>query len=154
MNNAIQLVAALVAAVSATAAGADEHRLSTPMLPAYAQECASCHVAYPPALLPASSWQRLMGNLPRHFGSDASLDAPLQAAITTWLTAHAGRGRRAEVAPPEDRITRSAWFVREHREVGAAVWQRPAVRSASNCSACHRDAAQGGFDEDAVVIPR
>jgi hypothetical protein len=31
-------------------------------------------------MLPAASWQRLMGNLPRHFGTDASLDAATTAA--------------------------------------------------------------------------
>lgn len=147
------LVAALIAAASGLAA-ADEHRMRTPPLPSYAQECASCHVAYPPGLLSAGSWQRLMSNLPRHFGTDASVDAATQAALTTWLTANAGTGRRVDAAPPEDRITRSAWFQREHRRVTTAVWQRPSIRSASNCGACHRDAAAGDFDEDAVAIPR
>jgi len=41
----------------------------------YQQECAACHLAYPPGLLPAASWQRPMGNLPKHFGTEASLDA-------------------------------------------------------------------------------
>ena len=26
----------------------------------YAEECGSCHFAYPPGLLPASSWQQVM----------------------------------------------------------------------------------------------
>ena len=43
-------------------------------LPRYAQECAACHMAYPPGLLPAASWHRIMGRLERHFGSEASLD--------------------------------------------------------------------------------
>ena len=38
-------------------------------------ECGSCHLAYPPELLPASSWRRIMAGLDRHFGADASLDA-------------------------------------------------------------------------------
>lgn len=147
------LVAAALAAAAGLAA-ADEHRLRSPRLPTYEQECASCHVAYPPGLLSAGSWRRLMDNLPRHFGTDASLDPTMQASLTAWLSAHAGSGRRVEAAPPEDRISRTAWFEREHRRIGTAVWQRPAVKSASNCSACHRDAAAGDFEEDAVAIPR
>jgi mono/diheme cytochrome c family protein len=154
MKNRTVLVAAFALATLAATAVADEHRTRVAMLPAYTQECSSCHVAYPPGLLPAASWQRLMANLPRHFGTDASIDAAQQAALTTWLTASAGRGRRVDAAPAEDRITRSAWFEREHRRIGSAVWQRPAIRSAANCAACHRDATDGGFDEDAVAIPR
>ena len=57
--------------------------------PAYTQECASCHTAYPPGLLPAPSWRRLLNNLPRHFGTDASLDAATVRELSGWLQAHA-----------------------------------------------------------------
>lgn len=123
-------------------------------LPLYQQECAACHVAYPPGLLPASSWQRLMNNLPRHFGTDASLDAAAVQQISAWLAANAGTSRRGGEEPPQDRITRSAWFVREHREVAAATWKLPQVKSAANCAACHTQANQGAFNERDVRIPR
>jgi hypothetical protein len=71
-----------------------------------------------------------------------------------WLTAYAGSGKRARTAPPEDRITRSDWFVREHREVPAAAWKRASIKSAANCSACHEGAAQGMYDEHSIRIPR
>lgn len=154
MKNRLPRLAAATLAACAGLALADEHRLRTPILPTYEQECASCHVAYPPGLLSAGSWRRLMNDLPHHFGTDASLDATMQASLTAWLSANAGSGRRVEAAPPEDRITRAAWFERKHRRISGAVWQRPAIKSASNCSACHRDAAAGDFEEDAVVIPR
>lgn len=137
-------------------AGADEHgRIANiPLLPKYQQECAACHLAYPPGLLPASSWQRLMNNLPHHFGTDASLDAATVQQLSTWLTANAGTYRRVREAPPDDRITRSAWFVREHDEISAATWKLPAVKSAANCAACHIRAEQGVFNEHDVRIPR
>lgn len=143
----------------AMAVRADEGRASrsVPALPSYRAECASCHVAYAPSLLPAASWQRLMSGLSRHFGTDASLDARTAAEIGGWLQAHAGRDRRArqpDAAVAEDRITRSAWFVREHREVSAAVWSRPAIARSSNCAACHPRADQGVFDEHDIRIPR
>lgn len=125
-----------------------------PLLPEYRQECSSCHVAYPPGMLPAASWQRVMGNLSNHYGTDASLDPETVKQLTSWLTAHAGSGKRAAGAPPEDRITRSAWFVREHDEVPASVWKRPAVKSPANCAACHTRADKGDFNEDFVRIPR
>jgi hypothetical protein len=142
-------------ALAALPALADEHRgpRVTP-LPAYEAECSSCHLAFPPGLLPAASWQRLMDNLPRHYGTDASLDAATTRQISNWLGAHAGSGRRAQEPPPEDRITRGAWFQREHREVSADVWKRKAVGSAANCAACHTHAAEGNFSEHDVRIPR
>lgn len=134
---------------------ADGHRVSTvPRLPAYQQECGACHVAYPPGMLPAASWQRLMDNLPRHFGSDASLDAATARQVAAYLAANAGTFKRVREAPPQDRITRSTWFVRKHDEVPAAAWRSPAVKSPANCNACHAQANEGDFDEHRVRIPR
>jgi hypothetical protein len=145
---------ALLLAAAAVGARADDHGPRVPLHPTYQQECAACHVVYPPGLLPASSWQRLMGTLPRHFGTDASLDPTTLKELSAWLAANAGSGKRGAEAPPEDRITRSGWFVREHREVPADAWRRPSIRSAANCAACHRDAAQGRFDDRGVRIPK
>jgi cytochrome c553 len=125
-----------------------------PLLPAYKTECASCHLAYPPGMLPAASWQRLMSHLPGHFGTDASLDPEVAKELSTWLSANAATGRRAADAPPEDRITRSAWFKRQHDEVAAATWKLASVKSAANCAACHTTADQGDFNEHSVRIPR
>jgi len=138
-----------------TGARADGARLTNgPMLPIYRQECAACHIAYPPGLLPAASWQRLMDNLPHHFGVDASLDAATAKPVVAWLAANAATYKRVREEPPADRITRSAWFVRKHDEVSASAWQRPAIKSPANCAACHAQADQGDFDEHRVRIPR
>lgn len=126
----------------------------TSLLPKYVQECAACHLAYPPGMLPAASWQRVMANLPRHYGTDASLDPGTVSALANWLTANAGTGARTRESPPEDRITRSNWFIREHREVATAAWKLPSVRNAANCAACHTQADQGDFNEHTVRIPR
>lgn len=146
--------AVALAVVTATAAAGDDGRRTVPLLPRYAQECGACHVAYPPGLLPKASWQRLMRDLPHHFGSDASVDDATLKELDTWLAANAGSGRRTAEAPPQDRITRSQWFIREHRKVAPALWKSPLVKSAANCAACHTQAAQGDFDEDTVRIPR
>lgn len=153
------LLATLAALALGTTARADDDRRSppVPLSPKYQQECAACHVAYPPALLPAASWQRLMSNLPRHFGTDASLDATTVKELGSWLNRHAGTARKVRrdpTPPPEDRITRAAWFVNEHRKVPAPTWQLPAVRSAANCAACHIRADEGDFSERNIRLPR
>lgn len=141
-------------AAAAGVAHADLPAPSAPMPAKVREECGACHIAYPAALLPAASWQRLMAGLPKHFGADASLDPALAKEISAWLAANAGANRRVREAPPEDRITRSAWFLRKHDEVAAATWKLPAVKSAANCAACHARADQGDFNERTVRIPR
>jgi hypothetical protein len=146
--------AALLGTAFAAHGEGDRQALRQPLLPKYQQECTGCHIAFPAGLLPSESWQRLMSGLPRHFGTDASLEAASAKEISNWLAANAGRSRREREAPPEDRITRSAWFVREHGEVSATVWKRPSVKSPANCSACHQKAETGDFNEYNIRIPR
>jgi hypothetical protein len=148
------VVFAALVAFGAAHAGEGEHAFRVPLLPQYQQECAACHVAYPPGLLPAASWRRVMGGLSRHYGADASLDAATAKELSAWLAANAGSSRRVRDEPPQDRITQSAWFLREHDEVPARIWKLPAVKSPSNCVACHARADQGDFDEHNVRIPR
>lgn len=140
--------------LAAAWAWADGPLMPAQVLPLYKQECAACHTAYPPGLLPAASWQRIMTGLERHYGSDASLDPAQVQQVSAWLQAHAGTDKRVREEPPEDRLTRSAWFARKHREVDAAVWKRASVKSPAQCSACHTQAEQGRFDEHQVRIPR
>ncbi|MBL0277351.1 MAG: cytochrome C [Anaeromyxobacter sp.] len=109
-------------------------------------------MAYPPRLLPADSWRRVMAGLGTHFGQDAGLDEPLRARLEGWLVERAGPGRAGSGAAPQ-RITELAWFRDEHREVPRAVVARPSVASLANCAACHQGAARWDFDGDRVRIP-
>ena len=124
--------------------------------PKYQQECASCHMAYPAGMLPAASWQRIMSGLDKHYGADASLDDATGRDLAAWLKAHAGSYKRVSEEPPQDRITQSKWFQQKHRpgEVPADAWKRPAIGSPANCSACHRNATQGSFNEREIRIPK
>lgn len=158
MNRSLRLVAgALALAAAGTTLADDQAGARVLLLPVYQQECAACHLAYPPGLLPAASWRRLMGKLPRHFGTDASVDAATLKQLSSWLEANAGSYKkvaRDPTPPPQDRITKAAWFVREHDEVPAATWARPAIKSAANCAACHTRADQGEFREPDIRSPR
>lgn len=136
------------------AALADSDRLAPrQVLPLYQQECAACHLAYPPGLLSASSWSRIMKGLENHYGSDASLDPKSVAQIGQWLQTNAGTYKRVTEAPPQDRITRAPWFERKHRRIEAAVWKHASVKSAANCAACHTRADKGWFDDEDLKFP-
>jgi hypothetical protein len=125
--------------------------------PVVKEECGSCHLAFSPSMLPAKSWQRMMGDLGNHFGDDASLDAATADRITRYLVANAAdtdgaryggklsRGVSAEAAPL--RITQLPKWVSEHRQVPAWEWAHKDVRTKANCAACHTDAARGYYDD-------
>lgn len=116
-------------------------------------ECGSCHVAYPAQLLPATSWQRLMKGLDKHFGTDASVDAATAAEIGAFLEKYSG-GKRGIAGETTLRVSETDWFQREHRKVDAAVWKNTKVKSASNCAACHTAAEAGDYRERGIRIPQ
>lgn len=116
----------------------------------YRNECGSCHIAYPPALLSAEGWRSIMGNLDRHFGTDATSSGPAHDEIAAYLSRVAGT-RKGLTAP---RITQTAWFRKEHREIAARTWTLAAVKTAANCSACHVAADRGDFSEHNIRLPR
>ena len=139
-------------ATSALALSVDavaDMRISTASNPSWKAECGSCHLAYPPSLLPADSWRVLTSGLDKHFG----VDAKSAVEIGAFLQKNAGRNRGAS-SKPILRITETPWFKHEHDEVGASVWKNPKVKTASNCTACHSGAEQGNFSEHGVRIPR
>jgi hypothetical protein len=150
----IQRFLAASAMAMVSAAHADDGRPNPPPLPLYKTECAACHIAYPAGMLPAASWQAIMSGLTKHYGVDGSLDAASTQQISIWLVAHAGTGRRFSDAPPDNRISKARWFVRQHDEVSVSVFKRASVGSAANCGACHGKAADGDFDEHQVRIPK
>lgn len=52
-------------------------------------ECTSCHMAYPPGLLPEKSWIKIMNGLDKHFGEDASLSEADKKEVLEYLVAGA-----------------------------------------------------------------
>jgi len=145
-------VAATLLLASASAFAA-KMAMPTDAPASYDAECASCHMAYPPALLSEQSWKNVMSGLSKHFGTDASVDAKTQAEITGWLMKNATSRQKYSETAPDNRITKTTWFIRKHDEVRSDVWRRAGIKSASNCGACHIDAAKGNFSENNIQIP-
>jgi hypothetical protein len=130
--------------------GSDASARAAPGWKPYVAECGSCHLAFPPAMLPAASWKRLVGTLDDHFGQNAEVDAATRAQLDAFLAAFAGAPR----ADAPLRITQTGWWRHEHDELRADVYQRKAVGTPANCPACHVNADQGDFRERGVKIPR
>ena len=144
------LAALALAAAHSTDADDEPELARVPLPDGYREECGACHVPYSPRLLPGASWQRIMQDLAQHFGTDASLDPATTERMTAWLTTASGSARTTVPPPPNDRITRSRWFMHEHAELPVAVFGRKSIGSAANCAACHTRADQGDFDEHRI----
>ncbi len=151
MKKTLSIAASLLLASSPTFAA--KMAMPTEAPASYEAECASCHMAYPPALLSEQSWKNVMSSLSKHFGTDASVDAKTQAELTNWLIKNAATRQKYSETAPENRITKTSWFIRKHDEVRADVWKRASIKSPANCGACHIDAAKGIFSENNIKIP-
>ena len=143
----------ILALSALSTASADEGHIFKASNPTWQAECSSCHVAYPPQLLPASSWRALMANLKKHFGSDASIDPKPAAEIRAFLERNAGRARNTQ-SQPTLRITETPWFRREHDEVSPQLWKSPIIKQGANCEACHTGAAKSDYSERGIRLPR
>lgn len=147
----------LIVALLPLAALADDVRPLRDAPPAFQAECGSCHIAFPPQLLAADDWRRVMRALDKHYGDNASLDEKTRQQLEDFLVRHAGgtkigAGRTARTGEPP-RLTQTAWFQRKHREVRQADWRHPKVKTPANCVACHTQAAEGSFREREIVMP-
>lgn len=132
--------------------------------PLYQEECGGCHMAYPPGLLPAASWHKIMQGLEDHFGDNAELTDDAVQQLSGFLEANAAdrsnhRRSRAimEKVPYADamapmRITDLSYFRHEHDEIPRWIVKRAEVGSLSHCDACHRYAEKGSFNEHEIFI--
>jgi hypothetical protein len=129
----------------------------------YNETCGACHFAYQPGLLPSGSWAKVLSNLKDHFGETVDIDAASKEVIEKYLTDNAAeksqwkRSRkilRSLKGETPLRITQVPYIIHKHQDIRPEVLTRDTVRSLSNCSACHRSAAQGIYDDDDAVIPK
>lgn len=148
----------LVLCIAGSGARAQEGMVVPPVEhKATLKECGACHLAFPPQMLPARSWKKLMGDLANHFGENASLPEATRAEIAAYLAANAGdaalskQGRRfvrgIDATQTPLRITQTSFWRAAHEEVSAARFLSDSVKTPANCAACHRAAAAGVFGE-------
>ena len=130
----------------------------------YKEECGSCHFVYQPGLLPARSWQKMMGDLENHFDENAELDKDTQAELTIYLVENAAdhanykRSKRIMGSLGKNdiplRVTETPYFIRKHDEIPKRFLQdNPELGSFSECAACHVNADKGSYEDDEVRIP-
>jgi hypothetical protein len=132
------LTVAWLSALAATAAVGHEDmwKLSEDNA-AWRAECGACHMAFPPAMLPAADWAVIMRSLDRHFGANASLDEPVRLEIAAFLERNGESGLLFGGGDEAPRITATAAFERKHQ--GAIrLWRKGKVKTLVDCPACHQ----------------
>lgn len=149
----LRLLAVLPLFSLSLAAHADKLRLPADAPPAFQAECASCHLAFPPQLLAAEDWKRVMASLDKHYGDNASLDAKTRAILEDFLVRNAGKPEKVGAGGTAPRLTSTPWFKRKHHEVPRADWTHAKVKTPANCAACHTKAAEGSYREREIIMP-
>lgn len=126
-------------------------------------ECGACHFAFPPNLLPGASWEKMLAQLPRHFGEDASLEAEEEAILRAYARLHGAERSSSEVAhltlqgalpgSAPLQVTEQPFWKKRHGDIPDEVFQRKKVTNKNNCSACHKFALYGSFEDAHIRIP-
>lgn len=130
----------------------------------YQEECGSCHFPFQPGFLPAESWQAIMQGLEDHFGENAELSDAASQQITEFLLSNSAGKVDREIpnkvnwslryTPKPERITETAFFRHEHREIPPRLLQQEGNElSFANCDSCHTRALQGSYNEHEIRIP-
>ncbi len=154
----IAVAALLVGAAPLVLLIPEDEPAAAPPDASWSTECGDCHLAFPPALLPARSWAAMLAD-PDHFGEALGLDEATTAALLTTAREGAADARatehavRIDATVPADaapqRITTLAWWEGVHGEV--PFGDTPRI----GCADCHPDAERGTFDgRDARPEPR
>jgi hypothetical protein len=130
----------------------------------YIKECGSCHFPYQPGLLPSNSWNKMMANLDKHFGTDATLADEDFVTLSKYLNDNSAeknmnykRSSRivSSLLPGQvaDSISTTPYMIKKHREIRKDLITQADVKGLFNCIACHKTADKGIYGERDINIP-
>lgn len=104
----------------------------------YLENCATCHIAVPPAVLPTQTWQRVLQD-PQHYGVQIKpLVDPSRLLVWNYLRTFSRPLKTDEEIP--FRIQDSRYFKALHPNV-----KLPRPVNLSSCVTCHPSANEYNF---------
>jgi cytochrome b len=129
--------------------------------PVYVVQCGSCHLAYPPSLSSAATWNAVLDRMDAHFGEDTGLSPDIIAQLRPYLSGNAAGHwdtlpswrLRMPATDGSLRITDTPGWRRIHRDIPAARFATAPVYRRSACESCHADAATGRFAPQQIAVP-
>lgn len=128
----------------------------------FVSECASCHILYPPNILPQKSWVAMMSDLENHFGDDASLSEKDNQEILTYLVNNSAENSTKEVSikilqyaqKHSDKeilaFSQTGFWKDTHLSIPENVFRQDTIKNKSNCKACHIDIEEGLIEDDKI----
>ncbi len=129
----------------------------------FSKECGSCHITYPPFLLPKSSWTLMMSDLENHFGDDASIDKETNLSILSFLNENSAETSSQKAAfkilkslkenNSTIAITKTPYWEKKHRKIDKDIFASAKVKSKANCKACHTDIENGLIENHLIKVP-
>lgn len=122
----------------------------------YAEECGTCHMAYPPGFLPERSWRVLFEKLDDHFGENAELDDELRTELLAYTVSSAAERTNFKYSAlildelwdneTPARISQTPFIATLHAQIPRKVVAAdPKIGSLSQCDSCHTRAKEGSF---------
>lgn len=127
--------------------------------PLFVKECASCHILYPPNLLPKKSWEIMMSDLENHFGDDASIPEESNKNILAFLVKNSAETSTTKASwkfltsiGDKDIIalTKTAFWEKKHRDIPKELFENKEIKSKANCKACHSDVEKGLIENENI----
>lgn len=104
----------------------------------YLENCASCHVGLPPAVLPSQTWRVLIQEA-QHYGTIIStIQEPLRQVAWSYISTYSRPLNRDEEVP--FRVEKSRFFKALHPKVNFA-----APVTLNSCATCHPASAQFNY---------
>ncbi|HIK26827.1 MAG: diheme cytochrome c [Oscillatoriaceae bacterium SKW80] len=104
----------------------------------YIENCATCHIALPPAVLPTETWRQLLQD-PQHYGIELTMLAePHRLIVWNYLRTFSRVQRKEEEVPY--RVAQSRFFKALHPRVKFSM-----PVDVKSCVTCHPGAAEYDF---------
>jgi Dihaem cytochrome c len=104
----------------------------------YLENCASCHVGLPPAVLPSQTWRSLVQEA-QHYGTVIpTIQEPLRQVAWNYLSTFSRPVNKDEEVP--FRLAKSRYFKALHPRV---TFEQPITLN--SCATCHPASAQFDF---------
>ena len=127
--------------------------------PVYHSECGDCHKTYPPYMLPAESWRKIMKTLDNHRGeeiTEANISKIQQESILEFLINNSAETTTRESAVKmmnslgelrPKAITKTPYWRETHKDIPRYIYKTKEIKDKSNCFACHKDFEYGNLDD-------
>lgn len=124
-------------------------------------ECSDCHNLFPPHLLPAASWIKLMDDQHKHYDEDLELEEDMLSTIKSYLINNSSDKSSREESfyfTKEIKnsklytITKTNTWKNIHKDIKDEIFKNDEIESRSNCVSCHNKFENGVLEDSKINL--